>query len=302
MDNNQLLDQVETSQRQKEVTINELVDALSCAAFGGLRRSTTTGLTWGYFGGRWNSDNVVPHGTLSLPGSETCRVVFDRTTGAIDLDTASDDLWNTDGFGRLYEITTSATGILSWQDHRTGDRGLIGGAGAGDPFDSSFLFLPVGAAIGDVLYWDGTAWVTLGAGAAGKVLRAAGSGSAPAWAYPLQAIQLAPSDETSALTAGAGKLTFRMPYAFTVTAVRASLTTAQGSGSIFTVDINEAGVSILSTKLTIDNGEKTSATAATAAVISDASIADDAECSIDIDQIGTSGAAGLKVELIGYPT
>ena len=109
----------------------------------------------------------------------------------------------------------------------------------------------------------------------------------------------AASDETTALTTGTGKVTFRMPYAFTLTAVRASLTTAQASGSIFTVDINESGTTILSTKLTIDNTEKTSTTAAAAAVISDAALSDDAEITIDIDQVGDGTAKGLKVALIG---
>jgi hypothetical protein len=107
------------------------------------------------------------------------------------------------------------------------------------------------------------------------------------------------SDEVTALTAGAGKLTFRMPYAFTLTAVRASVTTAP-TGSTLIVDINEAGSTVLSTKLSIDASEKTSTTAASAAVISDAALADDAEMTIDIDQIGsTIAGAGLKVTLIG---
>jgi hypothetical protein len=110
---------------------------------------------------------------------------------------------------------------------------------------------------------------------------------------------VAASDETTALTAGTAKITFRMPRAVTLTAVRASLTTAQASGNIFTVDINEAGTSILSTKLTIDNTEKTSTTAATPPVISDTALADDAEITIDIDQIGDGTAKGLKVTLIG---
>ena len=118
----------------------------------------------------------------------------------------------------------------------------------------------------------------------------------------VQSIVVAASDETTALTTGTAKVTFRMPYAFTLAAVRASLTTAQSSGSIFTVDINEGGTSILSTKLTIDNTEKTSTTAATAAVISDASLADDAEITIDIDQVGDGTAKGLKVVLIGTRT
>lgn len=112
-------------------------------------------------------------------------------------------------------------------------------------------------------------------------------------------VQLAASDETTALTTGTAKVTFRMPFAMTLTSVRASLTTAQTSGSIFTVDINEAGVSVLSTKLTIDNNEKTSVTAATPAVISDSALADDAEITIDIDQIGNGTAKGLKITLIG---
>ena len=110
---------------------------------------------------------------------------------------------------------------------------------------------------------------------------------------------VAASNETTALTVGTNKVIFRMPRAVTLTSVRASLTTAQASGTIFTVDINENGTSILSTKITIDNGEKTSVTAATLPVISDSSLGDDSEISIDIDQIGNGTATGLKVYLIG---
>jgi hypothetical protein len=122
-----------------------------------------------------------------------------------------------------------------------------------------------------------------------------GSGN---YATPFELV-VAASDETTALATGTAKITFRMPRAVTLTAVRASLTTAQASGSIFTVDINEGGSSILSTKLTIDNTETTSTTAATPPVISDTSLADDAEITIDIDQIGNGTAKGLKVMLIG---
>ena len=116
--------------------------------------------------------------------------------------------------------------------------------------------------------------------------------------FPIE-IQLAASDETTALTAGTAKVTFRLPTAFTLTGVRASLTTAQASGSIFTVDINQGGSSVLGTKLTIDNTEKTSTTAATAATITTSALTDDAEITIDIDQIGDGTATGLKITLIG---
>ena len=117
-----------------------------------------------------------------------------------------------------------------------------------------------------------------------------------------EVILLACSDETTALTVGTGKVTFRCPFAFYVTGVSASVTTAP-VGSTIICDINEAGSTILSTKLSIDASEKTSTSAASAVVISDASIAADAEITVDIDQIGSSTAgAGLKVKLDGYRT
>lgn len=119
-------------------------------------------------------------------------------------------------------------------------------------------------------------------------------------AFKPESFCFAMSDETTNITTGTNKIKFRMPYAFTVTAVRASLSTAQTAGSIFTVDLNEGGSTILSTKLTIDNSETTSTTAATAAVISDSALADDAEISGDVDQVGTPLAKGLKVCIIGH--
>lgn len=111
---------------------------------------------------------------------------------------------------------------------------------------------------------------------------------------------IALSDEGSTISTGTAKVTWRAPHALTIKAVRASLTDASSSG-VVTFDINEAGSSILSTKLTIDEGEKTSTTAATAAVISDTSIANDAEITIDIDGAGT-GAKGAKVTIYAIIT
>lgn len=125
-------------------------------------------------------------------------------------------------------------------------------------------------------------------------------GLVPASLLPnLVEIGVACSDETTALTTGTAKATFRLPYAMTLTAVRASVTVAP-TGSTLIVDINEDGSSILGTKLSIDATEKTSVTATTPAVISDSILADDAEITVDIDQIGaTVAGAGLKVWLIG---
>ena len=93
-----------------------------------------------------------------------------------------------------------------------------------------------------------------------------------------------------------------MPYAFTLKAgeggIRASCNQAP-TGAILTVDVNEAGSTILSTKLTIAIGSTTSV-GGTAPVISDVNLADNALMTIDIDQIGSTNAGtGLKVTLIG---
>ena len=113
-------------------------------------------------------------------------------------------------------------------------------------------------------------------------------------------IQAACSDETTALNTGTGKLTFRAPYAFTLTDVRASVTTAPTGATLLTVDVNDGGTSVLSTKLTFDAGEYTTTTAATQRVISDSAIADDAQITVDIDAVGSTVAGtGLKITLIG---
>jgi hypothetical protein len=147
--------------------------------------------------------------------------------------------------------------------------------------------------------FDGAAWALISSGGGGAVDSVNGDTGAVIVPVP---IGIACSDETTALTAGTAKVTFRMPFAMTLTAVRANVKTAP-TGSVLTVDINEGGSSILSTKLTIDAGETTSTTAATPAVISDTSLADDAQITIDIDAVGSAVAgAGLKVWLIGYPS
>lgn len=117
------------------------------------------------------------------------------------------------------------------------------------------------------------------------------------WATPEEHMIIDVSrDETTTLTTGTEKFVFFAPFAMTLTRIpKATLTTNSTSGAV-TLDLNEAGVSILSTLLTIDQDESTSSTAATPAVLSDTTIADNARVSIDVDGAGT-GAAGLKVTL-----
>ncbi len=126
------------------------------------------------------------------------------------------------------------------------------------------------------------------------LITAASNGSA----LPVE-LSFALSDETTDLTTGTAKLTFRMPHAMTLTEVRASVSTAP-TGSTLVFDINQTASTILSTKLSIDATEKTSTTAATPPVISTSALTDDAEITIDIDQIGaTIAGTGAKITLIG---
>ena len=94
-----------------------------------------------------------------------------------------------------------------------------------------------------------------------------------------------------------------MPYGYTLDSVRASLTGAGGASGTTTIDINEAGSTILSTKITIDYGDTTSVGASAAPVISDTALADNAVMTIDIDALtGDADETGLKVYLIGNKT
>lgn len=164
---------------------------------------------------------------------------------------------------------------------------------------STFTALAVAPASGDLLpIVDISDTTDAATGTTKKITVTNFFAGLPATGTPFELV-VACSDETTALTTGTAKITFRMPRGVTLTAVRASLTTAQASGSIFTVDINESGTTIISTKITIDNTEKTSTTAVAAPVISDSALADDAEITIDIDQVGDGTAKGLKVTLIG---
>lgn len=241
----------------------------------------------------------IPSGT-TLPG--TC------TTGQLYVDTDADtdgelyicrttDTWKAvddDGAGGMAttDIDTSAE-IIAIVGDETGSGALVFGT-------APALSNPTGLDANDVGLGnvDNTSNATERAATATLANKTMAAGSNTFTGFPYD-ICVAASDESTDLTTGTAKTTFRVPRGFTLTDVRASVNTAP-VGSTITVDINEAGTTVLSTILSIDASEETSESAATAAVISDSAIADDAEITIDIDQIGSSTAGkGLKVCLIG---
>lgn len=97
--------------------------------------------------------------------------------------------------------------------------------------------------------------------------------------------------ELDTLTTGV-KLTFRMPYASTITGVKAAVNTASSSGNL-TIDIHENGTTIMSTdKITIEATETTSLNATTQPAVTDTSIAADALMTIEVDAAGTNAVSG----------
>lgn len=225
-------------------------------------------------------------------------------TAIIDPDTASEEVVEVSNVsGTTLTVTRGVDGTTA-SSHNAGAV-FRHGVSARD-FDEANAFVNGGGVPNSLVTTKGdiiaaTAASTparVGVGTNGHVLVAAsGESTGLIWQGSPEVIGIAVSDEETALTTGTAKVTFRMPFAMTLTAVRASLTTASTSGTP-TFDINEGGTSILGTKLSIDANEKTSTTAASAATITDSALADDAEITIDIDTAGT-GAKGAKVYLIG---
>jgi len=117
------------------------------------------------------------------------------------------------------------------------------------------------------------------------------------------ALVIALSDEDSPLnfaSTSVPAVSFRIPYPMIVTEVNADVRTAT-SGSGLTCDIHESGTTILSTKITIDASEDTSATASTAPVISDNELAKNAKIELFMDSRDSGAAArGLKLTIFGY--
>jgi len=318
-----------------DVRVNENFDAASPAMAFGRRAAATTGLTWAYYGGSISINGVptdIANGTVTLTASTTNYVGLTQA-GVVAVASTANPLHIP-----LYTVVTGASTVTSYTDTRNAsDLSRHAHGQTSITVTTANVTLTQAQALCDTITITGALtaardvivplvrrrWVVRHTGTdfAIQVIGATGTGVTveiggiaivecdgtniisvvnPEPVVQQKVIPIACSDEDTALTTGVAKITFRMPYAMTLTAVRASLTTAQTSGaSLLTVDINENGSSILSTKLTIDNTEKTSTTAATAAVISDTALADDAEITVDIDLIGDGTAKGLKVYLIG---
>ena len=109
------LNQVIPTQAYKEVTINELFDAMSPAALFGRNALTTGGLVWGYYGGTFKTLNIT-NSSVNLTASAVNYIEADWATGIVSV--------NTTGFSGyavkkpLYKVTTNTTIPTDYIDYR----------------------------------------------------------------------------------------------------------------------------------------------------------------------------------------
>lgn len=260
-----------------------------------------------------SSATLASGATVNVGGSDAEVVTITGTTTITSLGTAAaglrrvlqfqDALTLTDSANLILpgNITTQADDILVFRSLGSG-AWILEAANRPTLADGSVTYAKIQnvSATGKVLGRESS-----GAGvveeidctAAGRAVLAAADAAAQRVAIesPVD-YYVAVSDESSAITTGAAKVTFYVTRAFTLVSVFAGLSTQGTTGT--TVDINKNGASIFSTPLTIDANEDTSLTAATPAVISTTAFVAGDKITVDIDAAG-SGAKGLKVALLG---
>lgn len=120
------LQQLAANQANPEVIINENFEGLDHVGVFGKAHATSTGLTWGYNGGRWGG-TAITAGTVTLTNAATNYVVVLRSSGAVSVSTATTNWNNTALYARLYQLTTAGSVVTATQDHRAGPFGPFAG-------------------------------------------------------------------------------------------------------------------------------------------------------------------------------
>jgi hypothetical protein len=112
-----------------EVPMNENFETIDHASVYGKRQPVTTGLTWGYCGGRWGGF-AVTEGTLTLTDNATNYIVVAIADGAITVSTSTTNWNDTATYARVYRVITSSGLVTTVDDFRAGPEGIHGGVGS----------------------------------------------------------------------------------------------------------------------------------------------------------------------------
>lgn len=113
------------NQASAEVPINENFDVLGWAECYGRNPVTTTGLTWGFYGGRWGGF-AISTATLTLTNTATNYITVARATGVISVSTATTNWNDRTNHARVYLVVVAGGVVTSFQDFRGGPAGVHG--------------------------------------------------------------------------------------------------------------------------------------------------------------------------------
>ena len=116
---------ISSTQASAEVPINENFALLEFLQVYGKKASTTSGLTWGYWGGRWSGVLVVD-GTVTLSASSTTYIVVNYTSGVLSISTSITNWNDRPNYARVYKLTTGTSTVTAIEDYRAGAGGVQG--------------------------------------------------------------------------------------------------------------------------------------------------------------------------------
>ncbi|MBR8248702.1 hypothetical protein [Burkholderia cenocepacia] len=173
------IDQISSTQANKELTMNSLTDAASPAMLWGRRASGSIGMTWAYYGGRFvdstGTAHAIANGSITLGASTTTYIYADNVTGAVSSNTTAFPA----GKVPLYSVVTGASSVTSWLDYRSYQPSAV--SGGGGTVTSVGLSMPSGFSVANTpVTGSGTLGVTLNAQNPGVALIGPVSGAAAA--------------------------------------------------------------------------------------------------------------------------
>lgn len=127
------LDSIVQGSGSQDIQANALYDAASPATLCGRRAASTSGLTWGYYGGNITKSDgtqtTIANGTLTLTASTTNYVVVQKSDGVVSVSITTTNWNDTANYWRLYSIVAGSSTVTSYTDER--EIGRMTGVGTG---------------------------------------------------------------------------------------------------------------------------------------------------------------------------